>query len=111
MMCLRASGSIKINLTEVRVLGEQWKSTVLVDTVDSLNKNTTDANAGALKGNRMFYDNDYMVWFSRDVITSLLTSLQVHRGPGYVTSVKMYSTRSKNTECTNTQNVSGNLIF
>ncbi|KAG6902879.1 hypothetical protein C0995_010048 [Termitomyces sp. Mi166 len=51
----------------------------------------TDANAGSLKGNRMFFTNDYMV----------------HRGPNYVTTVKMYSSRTQNTECTNSQNPLG----
>jgi hypothetical protein len=32
----------------------------LVNIADSLQKDTTDANIGNLKGNRMFYDNDYM---------------------------------------------------
>ncbi|KAG6902878.1 hypothetical protein C0995_010047 [Termitomyces sp. Mi166 len=53
--------------------------------------NTTDANAGALQGNRMFYANDYMV----------------QRGNGYVTTLRMYSNRTQNTECTNSQNPFG----
>jgi len=39
----------------------------------------------------MFYDNDYMV----------------HRSASYVTTLKMYSTRSTNTECTNLANPFG----
>jgi hypothetical protein len=31
-----------------------------MNVADTLQENTTDANAGSLMGNRMFYDNDYM---------------------------------------------------
>jgi len=39
----------------------------------------------------MFYTNDYMI----------------QRGQGYVTTIRMYSNRTKNTECLNSQNVFG----
>jgi len=39
----------------------------------------------------MFYANDYMV----------------HRGSNYVSTLKMYSNRTRNTECTNSQNPNG----
>lgn len=45
----------------VAELGEKWNSDVLVNFARSLSSNTTNANAGGLLGNRMFYDNDYMV--------------------------------------------------
>ena len=57
----RATGSIKINLTEVLELGEQWSSSTLTNFANSLSASTTNANAGKLEGNRMFYANDYMV--------------------------------------------------
>ncbi|KAH8120362.1 polysaccharide lyase family 8 protein [Phellopilus nigrolimitatus] len=87
----QATASIKINITELQVLGEEWDSDTLTDAYNSLSKNTTNANAGSLNGNRIFYDNDYMV----------------QRGPGYVTSLRMYSTRTTNTECINSQNPFG----
>ncbi|KAF8973958.1 polysaccharide lyase family 8 protein [Flammula alnicola] len=87
----QATGSIKINLTEVLELGELWSSSSLTNFATSLASNTTNANAGKLEGNRMFYANDYMV----------------HRGKNYVTTVKMYSSRTRNTECTNSQNPEG----
>jgi len=87
----QATGSININITEIRQLGVEWDSDVLIDIADKLLKNTTDANIGHLKGNRMFWDNDYMV----------------HRGTGYVTTLKMYSMRTTNTECLNSQNPFG----
>jgi len=31
--------------------------------------------------------------------------MQVHRGPGYVSTLRMYSSRTRNTECTNSENV------
>lgn len=87
----QATGSIKINITEIHQLGVEWDSDALMKIADSLQKNTTDANMGSLKGNRNFYDNDYMV----------------QRGSGYVTTLKMYSTRTTNTECINLQNPLG----
>ncbi|TCD71496.1 hypothetical protein EIP91_008877 [Steccherinum ochraceum] len=87
----QATGSIKINITQIQDLGDAWNSDVLKSAYANLSKNTTDANVGTLAGNRMFFDNDYMV----------------QRGPGYVTSVRMYSNRTKNTECLNNQNTLG----
>ncbi|RDB29606.1 Chondroitinase-AC [Hypsizygus marmoreus] len=87
----QATGSIKINLTQVHELGQLWSSGPLVNFAESLSTNTSNANAGRLVGNRMFYANDYMV----------------HRGPNYVSTVKMYSVRTQNTECVNSQNPLG----
>ncbi|KAF8843948.1 polysaccharide lyase family 8 protein [Paxillus ammoniavirescens] len=87
----QATGSIKINISEVLELGEGWQSSPMEQFANSLSKNTTDANAGELRGSRMFFDADYMVT----------------RGPGYVTTLKMYSNRTKNTECTNSENLLG----
>ncbi|KAJ6503511.1 polysaccharide lyase family 8 protein [Mycena vitilis] len=87
----QATASILLNLTKIGVLGDEWSSDTLVKFSDSLSQNSTTANAGNLIGNRMFYDNDYMV----------------HRGAAYVTTLKMYSTRSTNTECTNLANPFG----
>ncbi|KAJ7741579.1 polysaccharide lyase family 8 protein [Mycena maculata] len=87
----QATGSIHLNLTEIDVLGQEWNSTALGTFTNTLSTNATTANAGALKGNRMFYDNDYMV----------------QRGSDYVTTLKMYSSRSLNTECTNLANPFG----
>ncbi|KAI0078908.1 polysaccharide lyase family 8 protein [Panus rudis PR-1116 ss-1] len=87
----QATANIQFNVTQLGVLADEWSSETLMDAYEGLVLNTTDANAGALSGNRMFYANDYMV----------------HRGPGYVTSVKMFSTRTQNTECLNGQNQFG----
>ncbi|PFH54509.1 polysaccharide lyase family 8 protein [Amanita thiersii Skay4041] len=87
----QATGSIKVNLTEVEDLGEQWSSSTLIEFAKQLSQDVPNANAGSLTGNRMFYTNDYMV----------------HRGRNYVSTMKMYSSRSKNTECTNSQNPLG----
>ncbi|KZP04687.1 polysaccharide lyase family 8 protein, partial [Athelia psychrophila] len=86
----QATGSINFNISEVQQLANQWQSDALLEVVDSLQTNTSDANSGSIVGNRMFYANDYMV----------------QRGSGYITTVKMYSTRTNNTECTNFQNAS-----
>lgn len=87
----QATGSIKINLTEVTQLGTGWSSSPLTSFASSLSKGSDSANAGNLLGNNMFYDNDYMV----------------HRGRNYVSTLKMYSSRTQNTECTNLQNPFG----
>ncbi|KAG5720111.1 Chondroitinase-AC [Termitomyces sp. T112] len=87
----QATGSLNLNLTQVLELGQIWSSDSLVTFAGSLSQTVTNANAGSLKGNRMFFTNDYMV----------------HRGPNYVTTVKMYSSRTQNTECTNSQNPFG----
>lgn len=59
----RATSSLKMNLTQVDVLGQQWNQPKLSQIVSRLNENTTNANAGRLVGNRMFNDADYMVCF------------------------------------------------
>lgn len=87
----QATGSINMNISEVQQLGEEWNSTVLLEFSSTISANTTDANVGELHGNRMFFANDYMVT----------------RGPGYVTTVRMYSNRTVNTECLNFQNPLG----
>ncbi|KAK2461889.1 hypothetical protein APHAL10511_006352 [Amanita phalloides] len=88
----QASADMKINLTGAQALGEQWSSSTLIDFGQELSKkNTTNANTGPLSGNRMFYNNDYMV----------------HRGHNYVSTLKMYSSRSKNSECINLANPRG----
>ncbi|OAX43647.1 polysaccharide lyase family 8 protein [Rhizopogon vinicolor AM-OR11-026] len=85
------TSGISTNLSKVEELGEKWNSDVLINFAQSLSVNATSANAGELIGNRMFFDYDYMVT----------------RGSGYVTSLKMYSTRTRNTECTNSENLLG----
>ncbi|KAF7339439.1 Polysaccharide lyase family 8 protein [Mycena sanguinolenta] len=87
----QATGSILLNLTKIGVLGDEWGSDELVNFSTSLSGNFTNANAGKLVGNRMFYDNDYMV----------------QRGASYVSTLRMFSTRSTNTECTNLANPFG----
>ena len=68
---------------------------------------TKDANAGQLNGTRHYYSNDYMAR-SGNYLIVVYTDVyfQVRRGPGYVSTLKMYSTRTRNSECTNSQNVS-----
>ncbi|KAF8640729.1 hypothetical protein AX17_000381 [Amanita inopinata Kibby_2008] len=81
----QATGSIKINLTEVELLGEQWSSSNLISFAEQLSKNTSNANAGSLIGNR-------------------LNNLEkVHRGRNYVSTLKMYSSRTRNTDANNLQ--------
>lgn len=78
---------MNINFTQVQQLGELWQDANMTKVATSLLKNGTTANAGNLVGNRMFYDNDYMV----------------HRGKNYVTTLKLLSSRTSNTECVNSR--------
>ncbi|KAG8887221.1 hypothetical protein FRC00_000496, partial [Tulasnella sp. 408] len=87
----RATVGLKVNYTQVLQLGELWDDRNMTKVATSLLKNETSVNAGKLYGNRMFYNNDYMV----------------HRGKNYVTTVKTLSTRTGNTECVNSQNPLG----
>ncbi|KAH0588585.1 hypothetical protein H2248_004415 [Termitomyces sp. 'cryptogamus'] len=85
-----ATNGIKINLTAVGELGQLWKSQKLLDVAKTLSA-PSNVNAGGLIGNRMFYTNDYMV----------------HRGKNYTSTLKLWSTRTRHTECTNSQNPLG----
>ncbi|KAI9456630.1 polysaccharide lyase family 8 protein [Russula earlei] len=87
----QATSGLNLNLSEILQLGEQWAMPSIVQVYNNLVEPTSDANAGRLIGNRNFYSNDYMV----------------QRGPGYVMTLKMYSTRTSNTECVNSQNPFG----
>ncbi|KAL5495226.1 hypothetical protein ACEPAI_689 [Sanghuangporus weigelae] len=87
----QATASIRMNVTEIAALGDLWESSTLLDVYDTLEKNSTTANVGSISGNRMFYSNDYMS----------------HRGPGYISTLRMHSNRTTNTECLNTQNPFG----
>ncbi|KAL1717893.1 polysaccharide lyase family 8 protein [Schizophyllum commune] len=82
---------IGINLTAVETLGRLSGNAVITDVATSLKGGSEGANAGKLEGNRLFYANDYMV----------------HRGKNYVSTLKMYSERTKNSECTNSANPFG----
>ncbi|KAG5637191.1 hypothetical protein H0H81_005448 [Sphagnurus paluster] len=55
----QATANIKMNLTQVQELGQLWNSSALV-TFSQLSGNGTNANAGDLVGNNMYYTNDYM---------------------------------------------------
>ncbi|KAG8871882.1 hypothetical protein FRB97_008236 [Tulasnella sp. 331] len=87
----QASASVNIDLKQIQQLGRQWRSSIMETTATNLMRSGANANAGRLTGNRMFWVNDYMV----------------HRGTSYVTTIKMLSVRTKNTECTNSQNPLG----
>ncbi|GLB35537.1 putative polysaccharide lyase family 8, N terminal alpha-helical domain [Lyophyllum shimeji] len=87
---LQATASININVSAVGELGQLWGSKQLTKFATSLSA-PSNVNPGGLTGNRMFYTNDYMV----------------HRGQNYVSTLKMWSTRSRDSECTNSQNPFG----
>ncbi|KAG8983373.1 hypothetical protein FRB90_006079, partial [Tulasnella sp. 427] len=87
----QASANIGMNLTQLEKLGDEWKDANMKDVATRLKTSGKTANAGNTLGNRMFWVNDYMV----------------QRGKDYVTTVKMLSKRTRNTECVNSQNMYG----
>ncbi|KAI1797880.1 galactose mutarotase-like domain-containing protein [Ganoderma leucocontextum] len=87
----QATGSIDISASYIQQLRSEWNSQALQAIASNIAASSDNANIGDLQGNRMFYANDYMV----------------HRGSGYVTTLKMFSSRTLNTECINDQNPFG----
>ncbi|KAI8971789.1 galactose mutarotase-like domain-containing protein [Mycotypha africana] len=89
----QASGGVDIDVDAIAKSTEDWDSELnfeaIVDRLDALP--TEDANQGNLIGTRYFYNADYMI----------------HRAPNYVTTLKMYSSRTINSECLNAQNPFG----
>ena len=57
----RATGSINLNLTDLIALGNVWGSGTLINVGNSLSSPGNGANVGDIRGNRIFYTNDYMV--------------------------------------------------
>lgn len=86
-----AVSSILVNVTQVEQLGALWSDPTLDAVANQLQAPTKNANVGGLRGNRMFWSNDYMV----------------HRGKKYFTTLKMYSSRTGNSECVNLANPLG----
>ncbi|CEP12259.1 hypothetical protein [Parasitella parasitica] len=89
----QASGGVALDLNKVEKSAEGWKNEndVAVITNRLQAPSTDDANQGDLVGTRYFYNADYMI----------------HRGPSYVVTMKMYSSRTINSECLNVQNPYG----
>ncbi|KAF9056198.1 polysaccharide lyase family 8 protein [Panaeolus papilionaceus] len=87
----QATSGIKTNLTQIQELAALWDEPQVQAVADKLSATSSGVNIGSTVGNHMFYANDYMV----------------HRGNSYVTTLKMYSKRTQNTECTNNQNTFG----
>ncbi|KAG0169856.1 hypothetical protein DFQ30_003145 [Apophysomyces sp. BC1015] len=88
----QASGGVAINLTQITDATSTWKDKqVYQDIVQRLEKPADSANQGPLVGTRHFYRSDYMV----------------HRGTNYIITLKMFSTRTSNSECNNNQNPFG----
>nr|VWO96784.1 Hyaluronate lyase (EC (Hyaluronidase) (HYase) [Ganoderma boninense] len=87
----QATGSIDISSSRMQQLANAWNSQTLQTVASNVVASDDNANVGNLQGNRMFYANDYMV----------------HRGNGYVTTLKMFSSRTLNTECINSENPFG----
>ncbi|KAJ7146741.1 polysaccharide lyase family 8 protein [Mycena epipterygia] len=82
------AATLELNLTQIQVLGQLWESDSITNLFNDLSATGSTVNPGSLVGNRMFYANDYMV----------------HRGDNYMISLKMYSKRTQNTECVDSQN-------
>ncbi|CCO35095.1 hypothetical protein BN14_09209 [Rhizoctonia solani AG-1 IB] len=87
----QATSGIGGNITEIRVLGDAWNQAQMQRFARDLGPVPTSVNAGPLIGNRMFWNSDYMVHRTKDTITTL----------------KLISSRTKTSECVNTQNPYG----
>ncbi|KAI7902961.1 galactose mutarotase-like domain-containing protein [Cokeromyces recurvatus] len=89
----QASGGVAINFDSVAESAEGWSKQGVIDSIVNRleSPSTGDANQGDLVGTRYFYNADYMI----------------HRAPNYVTTMKMYSSRTVNSECLNNQNPYG----
>ncbi|KAG5641787.1 hypothetical protein DXG03_004191 [Asterophora parasitica] len=87
----QATASINVNLSQVQQLGQLWNSNPLISFATSLSAAAPNANAGGLTGQKVFFNNDYVV----------------HRGSNYVATLKMVSPRTQNSECVNGQNPFG----
>ncbi|KAB5588550.1 hypothetical protein CTheo_8008 [Ceratobasidium theobromae] len=88
----RASADLRMDLDQVSTLGHSWNQQDLIKFASELTgKGDNTANSGSLLGNRMFWNSDYMV----------------HRTDTTITTVKMLSTRTKTSECINSENPYG----
>ncbi|KAG8706440.1 hypothetical protein FRC08_001068 [Ceratobasidium sp. 394] len=84
---IQASANIKINLTQVAILGESWNQPDMIKFAEDMSSTSSETpNPGNLNGNRMFWSSDYMET---------------------VTTVKMVSHRTATSECVNSQNPLG----
>ena len=57
----RATSGLNLNLSKILQVGKLWGSTSMIQAYNNFVELTNDANAGNLVGNRIFYNNDYMV--------------------------------------------------
>ncbi|KAI8060631.1 chondroitin AC/alginate lyase [Gilbertella persicaria] len=89
----QSSGGVAIDLDKIKQSAKGADTEEqMAEITDRLKApSTEDANQGNLVGTRYFYNSDYMV----------------HRTPDYVTTFKMYSSRTINSECLNVQNSLG----
>ncbi|CEJ01192.1 hypothetical protein RMCBS344292_15227 [Rhizopus microsporus] len=88
----QASGGVAIDIPTISEGTEGWASEETFHEIeDRLTQPASSANQGKLTGSRYFYNADYFV----------------HRMPDYIVTMKMYSTRTVNSECVNSQNPFG----
>ncbi|ELU39348.1 polysaccharide lyase family 8 protein [Rhizoctonia solani AG-1 IA] len=85
----RASSSLQTNLGDVAELGNAWGQQDLIEfgTVLSQAANESSVNSAKLTGSRVFWSSDYVV----------------HRTDQTVTTVKMLSSRTSTSRCTNSE--------
>ncbi|QRW23662.1 polysaccharide lyase family 8 protein [Rhizoctonia solani] len=85
----RASSSLQTNLGDVTELGNAWGQQDLIEfgTVLSQAANESSVNSAKLTGSRVFWSSDYVV----------------HRTDQTVTTVKMLSSRTSTSRCTNSE--------
>ncbi|RCI05284.1 hypothetical protein CU098_004937 [Rhizopus stolonifer] len=90
----QASGGVALNLTRIQQATSTWTHASDINRI--LNRlwalqTQSSPSQGQLQGTRIFYHSDYVV----------------HRNTHYATTLKMFSTRTSNSECNNDQNPFG----
>lgn len=97
-----------MNSTAVADLGRAWNAGPILKFADSMGGNTGSINIGDVSGAKVFHVKDYIVRFCCPTGRTLCSYwfLQVHRTDNYVSTLKMFSSRTLNSECANGQNVS-----
>ncbi|KAF8652215.1 hypothetical protein AX16_004493 [Volvariella volvacea WC 439] len=87
----QATRDLRMNLTKVGELGQLWGNEALSNFATGTTQPSNSPNGNQVLGTKMFFTNDLMV----------------RRTQTYVTSLKLWSSRTKHTECTNSANPFG----
>ncbi|KAI8996894.1 chondroitin AC/alginate lyase [Pilobolus umbonatus] len=87
----QASGGVNMNFTKIIASTADWENGDEIQSMVEAMSTIPIKGQGQLSGTQYFYTSDYLV----------------HRDSNYVTTLKMYSSRTTNAECVNSQNPYG----